>query len=168
MDALPITGPRTLRNRRAGFSLVEVTLAVGIIAFAFVALFGLVPTGLSTFRRAMDTSVAAQIAQRVIGDAQQTDFDALIATRSPVPRYFDDQGTEITGSGRQTVVYEVRTSIRNPSDVQGTPVSALANVVVSVVNNPGGGALDIDENGIVQPTSGIAVQTYSAVVARNK
>src|SRR5687767_4065395 len=73
--------PRTSRRLpelRGGFSLVEVVLAIGVVSFAFVAILGLVPAGMSQFRQAIDTAVCAQIAQRVIGDAQQTDFDLLI------------------------------------------------------------------------------------------
>ena len=105
--------------RPSGFSLVEVVLAVGIIAFAFVAILGLLPAGLHQFRQAMDTSISAQIAQRVIEDAQQTDFDTLVDAKhhqagsvqpiqansysagdtmksSPIhTRYFDEQGNEI-------------------------------------------------------------------------
>jgi len=50
---------------------------VGVIAFAFVAILGLLPAGLTQFRQAMDTSVASQIAQRIIMDAQLSDFDVL-------------------------------------------------------------------------------------------
>ena len=53
---LPVpTNPGAHRSRSSdGFSLVEVVLAIGIIAFAFVALFGLLPTGLQTFRGSID------------------------------------------------------------------------------------------------------------------
>jgi type II secretory pathway pseudopilin PulG len=64
--------------RQSAFSLVEVVLAVGVVAFAFVAILGLIPAGLTQFRQATDTSVGAQIAQRVIEDAEQSDFNTLI------------------------------------------------------------------------------------------
>jgi uncharacterized protein (TIGR02598 family) len=105
---------------------VEVTLAIGIVAFAFVALFALIPVGLTTFRQAMDTSVGAQIAQRIVSDAQQTDFDALVPTGiNPTPegvelggaegqfyslpiRMFDDQGTEVLSSDLTKTIYMAR------------------------------------------------------------
>lgn len=71
---------KSLASRRTAFSLVEVVLAVGVISFAFVAILGLLPAGLHQFRQAMDTSVGAQIAQRVIQDCQLTDFDTLVDT----------------------------------------------------------------------------------------
>ena len=94
---LPQTHPASAK----GFSLVEVALAIAVVAFAFLAIFSLLPVGLGVFREAMDTSVSAQIVQRVVGDATETEFEQLIANPAsgnyyalPV-RYFDAQGTEV-------------------------------------------------------------------------
>lgn len=63
------------RSEKA-FSLVEITLAIGITSFAFIAVLGLVPTGLRTAEagyeqgRAMEvlsTATAAVLGQRYIG-----------------------------------------------------------------------------------------------------
>ncbi len=86
-----------------GFSLIETALALAIIAFAFVGLMGLLPTGLTNFRSAMDRTIGAQIFQKVLTDAEQADFDLMFAQGKsadgeffefPV-RYFDDQGIEV-------------------------------------------------------------------------
>lgn len=61
------------RSKRAGFSLTEVVLALGVIAIAIVAILGIVPLGLSTGRGAQDETRAAQIAQAIISSvASQT------------------------------------------------------------------------------------------------
>jgi uncharacterized protein (TIGR02598 family) len=112
-------------------------LAIGIVAVAFVALLGLLPTGLGLFRDAMNSTVSSQIAQRVLTDAQQTDFDILIdgiardentwddftfraPTRArPALRYFDDQGTEVipvnpaslSATEKRRILYHVNTRI---------------------------------------------------------
>lgn len=91
---------------RAGFTLVEVTLAIGIVAFAFLALLALLPAGNVAFRRAIDLAVCGQIAQRIISDCQNSDFDTLTDAKTNgefVPghtigltmRYFNDEGREI-------------------------------------------------------------------------
>ena len=79
-------------------------MSLGIAVFAIVTVFSLLPMGLSNFRQAMNTSIGSQIAQRVLNDAQQSDFDALItdyqnntiagtnATGLKPCRFFDDQG----------------------------------------------------------------------------
>jgi prepilin-type N-terminal cleavage/methylation domain-containing protein len=44
----------------AGFSLIEVVIALGIISFALVAVIGLLPTGLNSQRQAVDQAFGAQ------------------------------------------------------------------------------------------------------------
>lgn len=131
---------------QSGFSLVEVVLAVGVVAFAFVAVLGLLPAGMTQFRQAIDTSTCAQIAQRVIYDAEQSDFDVLTdkdnvpqvggkptsyysfrAPRiaSPALRYFDEQGNEVlftttpsaANLAQKQVIYHVNTRIIVSTDV---------------------------------------------------
>ena len=128
------------RSRQSGFSLVEVVLAVGVIAFAFVAILGLLPAGLQQFRQAMDNSVAAQISQRIILEAQQSDFDVLTNTaqgqsqlrqsssltpfqmrsyaasdtskNNPMTvRYFDEQGNEVIPQSSTPTAKELSTII---------------------------------------------------------
>jgi len=54
------------------------------------------------FHQAVDTSVSAEIVQRIAADVEQTDFKALIGNAASgnyyaLPmRYYDDQGTEIS------------------------------------------------------------------------
>jgi type II secretory pathway pseudopilin PulG len=54
-----------MKKQRSAFSLVEVVVSLGIIAFAIVAIIGVVPLGLSTGRSAQDETRAPQIAQDV-------------------------------------------------------------------------------------------------------
>lgn len=88
---------RPLRGQHstAAFSLVEVTLAIGIIAFAFVALFGLLPTGLNVFRGANDTANEMWIMQDMNSMLQVTDWSKvrdLGSDRSDTIFYFDEEG----------------------------------------------------------------------------
>lgn len=153
-------------GKSRAFSLVEVTFAIGIVAFSFVAVFGLVPTGLTTFRKAMNTSVGAQIAQQVINDAQQTDFSRLLQTAdgNSIPgtcgaketRFFDEQGNEIpavsgqpAASDRTRVIYWVNTRVTTetlvPSDSNAPHRNTrLATVTVQVASNPNSDPLDLD------------------------
>jgi uncharacterized protein (TIGR02598 family) len=63
--------------RRHGFTLVEVTISLGIVAFAMVSLVGMIPAGLSNFRGAMSQTVEAQIVQALSEDIALTDFSNL-------------------------------------------------------------------------------------------
>ena len=58
-----------LRSRSiAAFSLVEVTLALGIAAFCLIAVFGLVPVGVQTNRNATSQTTATNILSSVVSD----------------------------------------------------------------------------------------------------
>jgi len=100
------------KSKIQGFSLVEVVLALGVVAFAFVAILGLIPAGMGTFRQAINISVCSQIGQKVIGDAFQADYDTLltplgqsqdtVSTFVMNYRFFDEEGNEIFPSPRPT------------------------------------------------------------------
>ena len=55
-------------HRPHAFSLVEVTLALGVAAFCLIAVFGLLPVGLQTNRNATSQTVATNIIAFVVAD----------------------------------------------------------------------------------------------------
>lgn len=72
-----------------GLTLVEVTIALGLVAFALVAILGVLPTGLNQLRDAMDRTVEAQIVNFVGNQALVTPFDEIRTGRT---LYFDEEG----------------------------------------------------------------------------
>ena len=56
----------------AGFSLVEVTLALGVAAFCLIALLGLLPLGMQTNQSAVSQTAAASILSSVVADLRAT------------------------------------------------------------------------------------------------
>jgi uncharacterized protein (TIGR02598 family) len=78
-----------MKNRQPAFSLVEVVLALGVIAIAIVAILGLVPTGLQTSHSSQDETRSGQIAQSVfdtMASQAQTNFSAVsLPVASPAP-----------------------------------------------------------------------------------
>ena len=52
----------------AAFSLVEVTVAIGIAAFCLIAVFGLMPVGVQTNRNATSQTAATNILSSVMSD----------------------------------------------------------------------------------------------------
>ena len=165
----PFSAPH-VPAKGAGFSLIETALALGIVAFAFVALMGMLPAGLTTFRKSVDTTVSAQIVQHIVSDAEQSDFDALLAQATATTadfyalrtRYFDDQGNEVIPAGQappsaadlQRILYHVRVR----GSVGGTNFTSLPQVkeqdrfhprdstflTIQIANNPGNATLDED------------------------
>lgn len=160
--------------------MVEVTLAIGVVAFAFVALVGLLPVGLQTFRRAVDASVGAQIAQRIVNDVQQTDFDVLVGGNTGMflwraaPQYFDDQGTEVTAAS--SAIYHVKTWITPATVLPSTSASpppeasnaSLATVTIQIVSNPGNRTIRTDPVTGKWADSSFPMSSIEAFVARNR
>ena len=101
------------------FSLVEVTLALGIAAFCLIAVFGLMPVAALTNRNATSQTQATNILASVIADLRATPTANTTSMQFAIPlnittttRYFDSQAQcscNITGSQR------VNTQARPPN-----------------------------------------------------
>jgi uncharacterized protein (TIGR02598 family) len=60
------------RRGNCAFSLVEVTLALGIAAFCLIAIFGLMPVGVQTNRNTTSQTAATNIVAAVVADLRAT------------------------------------------------------------------------------------------------
>ena len=80
------------------FSLVEVTLALGITAFCLIAVFGLLPVGVQTNRNATSQTAATNLMAAVVADLRavpmanttSTQFEITFGTDATL--YFDGTG----------------------------------------------------------------------------
>jgi uncharacterized protein (TIGR02598 family) len=99
---------RSWRCRIAAFSLVEVTLALGVAGFCLIAVFGLLPVGVQTNQRATSQTAAASIIANVVADLRATpnpprintsvQYEITFGTTKP-PLYFDGAGQFSTSLG---------------------------------------------------------------------
>jgi type II secretory pathway pseudopilin PulG len=84
----------------SAFSLVEVTLALGIAAFCLIAVFGLMPVGLQTNRNAKSQTRATNLMAAVMSDLRATpsikttslQFCIPLTTSTTTTLYFDSEG----------------------------------------------------------------------------
>lgn len=182
------------RKRRGGFSLIEVALAIAVVAVALLAVIGLLPAGMSLYSQSAMTSASAQIFERVFADARQADFSKLVYPASPQPelvipqtfrepklRYFDAQGDEIIPAGmtlsneeNAKVIYHVNTRILTNATL---PVNSnaryLATVTVEIVENPGNrplsfsGAADRKDLFDLNSIKGMKMKALSMQIAKN-
>ena len=98
---------RSHGSRSSAFSLVEVTLALGIAAFCLIAVFGLMPVGVQTNRNATSQTAATNIAAAVAADLRATprttstsaQFGITFGTSGTQTRYFDSTGQASTSLG---------------------------------------------------------------------
>ena len=126
------------RNGPAGFTLVEVVIAMGIVVVALIPLLGLMPMGLNTSRQAIDTTIQAQIVQHMTGLAQETDFSNLaqLNNNSGVNNtleYFDAYGNFVTTTNTATYM----AAFSNPV-TPGTPANPAGATLPTGTTLPGG------------------------------
>src|SRR5262245_55615564 len=113
----------------AAFSLVEVTLALGIAGFCLIALFGLMPIGVQTNRNATSQTRATNIIAAVVADLRATPTFNTTSTQfgitfgTSATRYFDDTGqfTSLLGTNSR---YQLKITW-NTSNVTGSCSPAL-------------------------------------------
>lgn len=117
----------------AGFSLVELTLALGVAGFCLIALFGLLPLGIRTNQNAVSQTAAASVLSSVVADLRATpkasptsqQYDITFGTAKVV--YVDDEGRVVSPTDPNTAPrYQV--AITFPA----SPTGAFAPTFVSV------------------------------------
>ena len=103
--------PRTPGKRAGAFSLVEVTLALGIVAVSLLSLIGLLPAGLGVLRESMDQTLHAQIVQRISSGLVSTEFSALGGETLA----FDQDGQLLEGVAAGSALYKAAIEAAAPS-----------------------------------------------------
>jgi len=94
--------------RFRGATLVEVTIAIGIFAFAFLAIWGVLSVGASASRHSKDLAFVAQIQQRLLAAAAEKNGD--LATLSNSISFFDGEGLDLSGSATNSWAYRAQVS----------------------------------------------------------
>jgi uncharacterized protein (TIGR02598 family) len=96
---------KSCNSKTDGFSLVEVTLALGIAAFCLIAVFGLVPVGVQTNRNATSQTAATNIIAAVVADLRATPTTNAASSQFAITfgtaktLYFDGAGQASTSLG---------------------------------------------------------------------
>jgi uncharacterized protein (TIGR02598 family) len=106
-----------------GFSLTEVVLALGIVAFAIVALLGLLSASLGTSRVAEDETRLAAITSDVIDTLRSRPFaDVPIAATYE----FDHDGERLTSTGGEPYYQCVLSTTTDTSTTNSTQTNLLS------------------------------------------
>lgn len=173
--------PRATRFSASGFSLVEVVLAVGIMALGVVTILGLLPHGVEVSRKTANELAENRIADALLGDVQSMEWKELEkqtnkgGTLTRGNRLFDDQGLEINGSGSSDmgVSYVARLEIPEPDVLLPTSATTvgvnnngakgnlnLRRVTVKIVSAP------LKDFNFDDPPPGTPIKTITQLVAR--
>ena len=136
-------GERRIPNRagdargEGGFSLIEVTIAMGVMAFAAIAILGIIPNGLAAAMRSSQTTTAARLASEVQSEIQQVGLASFPTDTT----YFDGDGKILTGTAG--AVYYVYRSVEACA-LPGASIGSFQKVIVQVVKNPAGQTFPVD------------------------
>jgi uncharacterized protein (TIGR02598 family) len=136
------TLPAKLRSLRQAFTLVETTIAMGIVAFAMVPILGLVPMGLTTFRNAISYTAEAQIVQGLSNEILLTDYDLVEDKYSSTQiSYYSDEGELLASASEAGAIYQAKVDLQDiaaPSASSVTPsASKCALIEISNIAHPG-------------------------------
>lgn len=129
------------RSARAGFTLAEVMIAMGIVASVMVALLGMIPLGVRSVREATNLTISGRIAQEVISNIQQANWKDVIANYNQKKFTFDNEGFAIREGNKSRPSFEARVVIP-PEEISigktkyGT--DTLKKVLVEVEFTPDG------------------------------
>lgn len=124
-------------NRRlhffAGFSLVEVTLALGVTAFCLIGLFGLLPLGVQINQSSMSQTATASLLSSIIADLRAAPKTSLTSRQYDITfgtaklLYFDGEGRSVAPTD-PNVAPRYRVTITFPA----SPAGAFAPTFISL------------------------------------
>lgn len=138
-------------SQRPGFTLAEVTIALGLVAFALLAIFALLPVSLNVTRHSEDEAVAGSILTFLIADIDSTSREAASSPRFGMvledgsasglfgeqsPLYFDRNGAWLEGvspadaaeAARIGAYFMASYQVRDPNPADHTPANARIHI----------------------------------------
>lgn len=132
-----------MKHRTAGFdgfSLVEVTLALGVASFCLMAVFALLPIGLQTNRASTAQTASAGILSTVIADMRAAPATGLsaqfgISLGTSKELYFDSEGRSNDALG-STSRYRVTITFPSGAPTANVPVFASLRVTWPAAADP--------------------------------
>ena len=133
----------------AGFSLVEVVIALGIVSFAVIAILGLIPSGLNTLKDSTAETVRAQIVRSIAASALTANFSSLNTSVS-----FDNDGQPLLPTDIATYPrYTVNATTNEPSfpgSTSGNFTGSLTALKIEIVLKPASSAKGTTNNYTLQ------------------
>ena len=140
----PFTG------QRKAFSLVEVTIALGVAGFCLLAVFGLLPIGLTTTSMSIEQTAAANLATEIMADLRGTPSTSGTSSRLGVilasssneaytTLFFAEDGCKVGATGSSACYRaDVKATFPAPGQKEAVPVSIRVTWPANAVARPSG------------------------------
>jgi uncharacterized protein (TIGR02598 family) len=122
---------------KSAFSMIEVTIAIGIVGFALLAVLGNINTDSNIQRQAINATIQAQIMQNVMGALRQSDWSKISNTTSSgwsgTNLYFDSRGVV---TDQAAAVYTATPTVSASVSLPGASANTnMARVSVQILKN---------------------------------
>ena len=117
------------------FTLIEVTLAIGVVSFAILGMVGLNSVGLTTLRAAKDSAMEARVVQSLGSEARLSDFSRLATLAGT--RYFDQEGRQVV-AGSASFAAVVSGPKALDTNAQTISTNHIQKLSVEFYRSPGG------------------------------
>ena len=128
-------------GHQGGFTLVEVTLAIGFVAIAMLVIIGLLPIGAQSGREAADYTIVANIASDLMDYRRTWPYDSAApfpsssSLISPRPgnylMYFDQDGADVT-TGLSNSYFKATYRVQANSAANMTNNTGTASVTLTI------------------------------------
>lgn len=121
-------------SRMKGFSLVEITLSLGVMSICLLALVGLLPIASQTNRLAAADTASASIASEILADIRATPRAAPTSAQFAVPfnansvLFFDAEG-QVTRALNNNSIYKAEVTF--PINSSGANAATFVHLKVS-------------------------------------
>jgi hypothetical protein len=110
---------------RDAFSLVEVTIALGVASFCLLVVFGLLPIGMTTNRDSVEQSTAAGLSSSIVADLRGTPATGAASS----PRY-GVAFPAVGGAPKSTSLFLNADGSTNAMTGSGAPASFRATITI--------------------------------------
>jgi uncharacterized protein (TIGR02598 family) len=145
-------------------------MALGITAFAAMVLLAMMCSGMNSSRDAADRTVSAQIAQQLIGMAQQANW-SQVPDLSTGYFYFDEAGQMVKGPDDFSAIFAacilVDQSVSLASTGDGGANDRLAAIRVRVVRDPSHKLNGVPSLELSDEALRISAREFQAFLANN-
>lgn len=141
-----------------GFSLVEVTLAIGIVSFAVLAMVGLSATSHQVLQQAQKEELGRNIHRSISGQLLSSAFEELPGASQTVG--FDENGFPV--QSQEQIVYQARITSRPGSSISGNPLDQTAARIFSVEIFHAPGTADLSSNRRIMTSPLVVARTGKA------
>lgn len=104
---------KTLLKRQQtgfGFTLVEVTLAMGICATVMIAILGLIPASMDQMRTARNLTTMSRISEQIVNDVQLMKWADMERLDGQILNY-DEEGTKLENADSFNHMYTVQIDV---------------------------------------------------------